>query len=147
MASDEPTESAELSQVRSYWSNMLPNSPIYTFLLKDIKFVSATHGSVKAYLEVKEVHINSKGTLHGAVSACITDCFGGLAVATTGLEKTGVSIDIHTTYVSAAKLGDTLEIESKANKVGRNLAFTSVEIRHRGGDIVATGTHTKFIKM
>ena len=146
MASDERTESAELSQVRSYWSNMLPNSPIYTFLLKDINLVSATHGSVKAHLEVKEVHINSKGTLHGSVSACITDCFGGLAVASTGLEKTGVSTDIHTTYVSAAKVGDTLEIEAKAHKVGSNLAFTSVEIRHKEGAIVATGTHTKFIK-
>ena len=147
MASDESTGSAELSQVRSYWSNMLPNSPIYTFLLKDIELVSASHGSVKAYLEVKEVHINSKGRLHGVVSTCITDSFGGLAIATTGLEKTGVSTDIHTTYVSAAKIGDTLEIEAKANKIGRSLAFTSVEIRHKGGDIVATGTHTKFIKV
>ena len=144
--SAESIESAELIHVRNYWANMLPQSPIYTFLLKDVQLISSSHGKVIAYLEVQPVHMNSKGTPHGTVSACITDCFGGLAVASTGLEKTGVSTDIHTTYVASAKVGDILEIEAKASKVGRSLAFTSVEIRHKGGAVVATGTHTKYVK-
>ncbi len=90
--------------------------------------------------------MNSKGTLHGTVSACIVDCFGGLAIASTGLEKTGVSTDIHITYVSAVKVGDVLEIEARANKVGGTMAFTTVEIRKEGGGMVAMGGHTKFIK-
>ena len=146
MGSNQPTESAELAHVRSYWANMLPQSPIYTFLLKDVQLISASNGNVLATLQVQPVHMNSKGTLHGTVSACITDCFGGLVVASTGLEKTGVSTDIHTTYVSTAKPGDTLEIEAKANKVGRSLAFTSVEIRRQDGGVVAVGTHTKYVK-
>lgn len=147
MGSHEAAESAELAHVRSFWTGMCPQSPIYTFLLKDIELVSASHGTVKAHLELQHVHINSKGTLHGAVSACITDCFGGLAIASTGLDQTGVSTDIHTTYVSSAKQGATLEIEAKAHKVGRSVAFTTVEIRHKDGAMIATGTHTKYVKV
>ena len=147
MDSNEPVDSAELAHVRSYWANMWPNSPIYTFLLKDAELISASHGKVLAKLKVQPVHMNSKGTLHGTVSACITDGFGGLAIASTGVKNTGLSTDIHTTYVSTAKVGDMVIIEAVASKVGRCLAFTNVEIRHEGGAVIATGTHTKYVKV
>ena len=74
-----------------------------------------------------------------------------MAIASTGLDKTGVSTDIHTSFVSTAKEGDWLEIEGRASKVGGTLAFTTVEIRkvfdYSGpGPVVCTGTHTKFVK-
>ncbi|KAL8795046.1 MAG: hypothetical protein Q9195_002494 [Heterodermia aff. obscurata] len=147
MDSNEPVDSAELAHVRSYWANMWPNSPIYTFLLKDVDLISASHGKVLAKLKVEPVHMNSKGTLHGTVTACITDGFGGLAIAATGAKNTGLSTDIHTTYVSTAKVGDIIIIEATASKVGRCLAFTNVEIRHEGGAVITTGTHTKYIKV
>ena len=145
----EPVDSAELAHVRSYWDNMWPNSPIYTFLLKDAKLISASHGKVLAKLKVEPVHMNSKGTLHGTVTACITDGFGGLAIAANFFINYWLSTDIHTTYVSTAKVGDVIIIEAVASRVGRSLAFTNVEIRHEGGGgaIVATGTHTKYIKV
>ena len=140
--------SAELQHVRNYWAEMKPNSPIYNFLLGQVELVSATHGQIKALLKVVPVHVNSKGTLHGVTSSCIMDWAGGLAIASTGLNSTGVSTDIHTTYVSTAKEGDTIEIEAKANKVGATLAFTMIEIRHcgDGGKVIAHGTHTKYVK-
>ena len=99
---------------------------------------------------MKPCHLNSKGTLHGTVSACLTDWAGGLAIATHGREKTGVSTDIHTTFISTAKEGDVLEIQGRANKVGGTLAFTSVEIRKAGEDgassVISTGSHTKYVK-
>jgi len=146
MATSQSNETLELQHVRNYWSNMLPSSPIYTFLLSGIDLTSASHGTVTARLPLSTTHMNSKGTLHGTVSACIVDCFGGLAVASTGLEKTGVSTDIHITYVSAAKIGDMLEIEARANKVGGTMAFTTIEIRKEGSGMVAIGGHTKFIR-
>ena len=84
------------------------------------------------------------------MSACLTDWAGGLAIATYGGEKTGVSTDIHTTFVATAKEGDVLEVEGRADKVGGTLAFTSVVIRRVGGDgarsVVSTGSHTKYVK-
>jgi acyl-coenzyme A thioesterase 13 len=79
-----------------------------------------------------------------------------MAIAATGLSKTGVSTDIHVTYVSAAREGDVLEIEAWVTRVGKTMGFTMVEIRQvavadeKGaaegkGATVATGTHTKYL--
>ena len=92
--------------------------------------------------------LNSKGGLHGSVSATIVDWAGGMAIASTGLEKTGLSTDIHVSYVGTAKEGDMLTIEGNASKVGRNMGFTTVTIFKGEGEekqVVAHGTHTKYI--
>ena len=73
---------------------------------------------------------------------------GGMAVATHGLEQTGLSVDIHVSYISTAKENDILTIEGKTTKVGQNLAFTTVSILKGEDDNlipVATGSHTKYI--
>ena len=129
---------------------MKPNSTIYRLLLNDIEFVSATKGTIIARLQIQPIHLNSKGTLHGTVSTCLTDWAGGLAIASTGLDHTGLSTDIHTTFISTAKQGDWLEVEGRAIKVGGTLAFTTVEIRKvvdgASGPVVSTGTHTKYVR-
>ncbi|MCJ1321208.1 hypothetical protein MMC15_006552 [Xylographa vitiligo] len=138
--------SAELAHVQDVWDKMRPKSAIYRVLLNDIAIVSASNGAMKARLRVLPVHLNSKGTLHGTVSACLTDWAGGLAIASTGLASTGVSTDIHTTFVSTAKEGDWLVVEGHAVKVGGTLAYTTIEIRKETGAVVATGSHTKYVK-
>lgn len=151
MANSTESPSDELLHIQNYWANMQRNSPIYNFLLSDISLTSASKGVFTAQLTVKPHHLNSKGTLHGVVSTCLTDWAGGLAIATHGREKTGVSTDIHTTFVSTAKEGDVLEVEGRADRVGGTLAFTSVEVRKVGGDggssVVSMGSHTKYVKV
>ena len=143
-------KSAELARVQSAWTVMKAGSPIYNFLLDDVEIFFVDNGIMRARLKVQPIHLNSKGTLHGTVSACLTDWAGGLAIASTGRENTGLSTDIHTTFVSAAKLGDWLEIEGRASKVGNRLAFTTIEIRKIGEDgvpdsVICSGTHTKYM--
>jgi acyl-coenzyme A thioesterase 13 len=100
----------------------------------------------EAGLEVKAIHLNSKGTLHGTVSACLIDWAGGLAIASTGIEKTGVSTDIHTTFIAPAKLGDILIVRAIANQVGATLAFTKVDIKTKLDVLICTGSHTKYVR-
>lgn len=73
-----------------------------------------------------------------------------MAIATHGLEKTGASIDIHVTYIGGARIGETIEIEATANKVGRSVAFTTIRIYKliddKPGPMVATASHTKYIQ-
>lgn len=129
---------------------MKGTSPIYDFLLADVSIVRAAKGLVIANLLLGKNHVNSRGTIHGAVSAALVDWSGGLAIATHGLEKTGASIDIHVTYIGGAQTGDTIEIEATANKVGRSVAFTTIRIyklvEGNPGPIVATASHTKYIQ-
>lgn len=137
-----------LESVQACWDRISTNSPVYTFFFTDIRIVSASHGNMTAELPVSANLLNSKGGLHGSVSATIVDWAGGMAIASTGLEKTGVSTDIHVSYVSSAKLGDTLTIEGNISKLGRNMGFTTVTIYKGEGEqrsVVAHGTHTKYI--
>ncbi|SMQ51918.1 unnamed protein product [Zymoseptoria tritici ST99CH_3D7] len=95
--------------------------------------------------------MNSGNSLHGAVSATIVDWAGGMAISTHDLRSgSGVSIDIHVTYQSGAKVGEEIEIEGIAERVGGSLGFTKVTIYKvedgKRGKIVISGTHTKFVK-
>ncbi|KXT13960.1 hypothetical protein AC579_4196 [Pseudocercospora musae] len=150
MASDngKTAEHAHIEQIMQ--SRVLKNA-IYKFLLSEVQIISASKGEVVARLLLSENHINSQGGIHGSVSATIVDWIGGMAIATWDLRNgTGVSIDIHVTYQSSAKVGEEIEIEGVAERVGGNLAFTKVGIYKvedgRRGKIVATGTHTKFVR-
>ena len=144
-------DTAVLDHVRDHWAGLKGKSPIYHFLLDKVHIFSASNGCIKAHLEVLPVHLNSKQTLHGTVSTCLIDWAGGLAIASTGLEKTGVSTDIHATYIATAKEGDLLLIESTATKVGATLAFTTVSIQKVNDDgpnsPIAGGTHTKYVAL
>ncbi|CAK7269991.1 hypothetical protein SEPCBS119000_003859 [Sporothrix epigloea] len=166
---------ATIAHVRAHWAGIEPNSPIYSLFFSGIRIVdarredigstSSSGGRILARLPVVPIHVNSKHILHGAVSAALVDWAGGMAIAAaTGRHKTGVSVDIHVSYVSAARAGDELEIEAWVQRVGRSLAYTSVEIRLRPrvarqedeavaadapvrtrGAVVAAGSHTKYV--
>jgi len=66
--------SLELEHVKGVWQRMQGNSPIYDFLLSDVEIISATKGSVTSRLVLSKNHVNSRGTIHGAVSAALVDC-------------------------------------------------------------------------
>ncbi|KAI2470229.1 thioesterase family protein [Annulohypoxylon bovei var. microspora] len=144
-------ESAIKSHLEDLTAAQLPNSAIYNFLLSDVRITSARRGSMTARLALTRSHMNSGGGIHGAASAAIVDWAGGMAIATWDLRRrTGVSVDIHVTYLSSAAVGDEIEIEAEADKVGGSLGFTRVVIRKvvggEAGPVIANGSHTKFVK-
>ncbi|KAI2609874.1 thioesterase family protein [Hypoxylon fragiforme] len=139
------------SHIEDLVATQLPNSAIYNFLLSDVRIVSATKGSVTARLALTRNHMNSGGGIHGAVSAALVDWAGGMAIATWDLRRrTGVSADIHVSYLSSAAEGDEIEVTACADKVGGSLAFTRIVIAKVvdgvAGPVVANGSHTKFVR-
>lgn len=150
MASDS-TKSAEHAHIEHLVQTKLPGSPIYAFLLGSVTITAASKGYCVARLPLTENHMNSAKSLHGSVSATIIDWMGGMAIATHDLRSgTGVSVDIHVTYQSGAKIGEEIEIEGIAERVGGNLAYTKINIykveNGSRGKIIVSGTHTKFVK-
>lgn len=152
------SDADRLAHVRAHWAGIEPKSPIYGLFFGQIRLVSARNGRVLARLPIAPIHVNSKQILHGAVSGALVDWAGGMAIASTGRANTGVSVDIHISYVGAARAGDELEIEAWVQRAGRTLAYTSVEIRKRltdsetadetlptAGAVVASGSHTKYL--
>ena len=101
-----------------------------------------------ALLTLLPHHLNSAGALHGSVSATIVDWAGGMAIASLGREKTGLSTDMHISFLSAAREGEVIWIKAEAKKLGATLGFTAVEIRKRdeNGEVLISGLHTKYVK-
>ncbi|CAN8104884.1 unnamed protein product [Discula destructiva] len=146
-------EISVLAHVSRIWKHKITASQPYALLIPTITITSADgDGRVTGELVLEPTHVNSLGGIHGTTSAAIIDFIAGMAiVAKSRGDKTGVSTDIHVSYVSSAQVGDTVEVECWLNKLGRNMAFTSVEIRKKGGDgkggkkVLITGTHTKYV--
>ncbi|KAK3403266.1 HotDog domain-containing protein [Sordaria brevicollis] len=160
-----------LAHVQSVWDSIRPNSAIYNLLLSDIILVAAVSiptGRILAHLTLQPIHLNSKRILHGAVSGTLCDWAGGMAIAASIAgdpdvardeegkivnKSTGVSTDMHLSYCSTAKEGDTLEIEAWVSRRGRKLGYTGFEIRKRvegwergeRGEVVVVGSHTKYL--
>jgi len=84
--------------------------------------------------------------MHGGFSAYLVDSVTTAALMTNEGGLPGVSVDMHMTYMKAAKLGELIEIEAKTVKKGRTLAFLECEIRNaETGAVLVKGNHTKFI--
>lgn len=157
MADATPTNAAPgdevsvLDHVSRVWSHKITASQPYSLLIPTMRIISASsEGRVTGDMVLEEKHVNSLGGIHGTTSAAIIDFSAGMAiVAKSGGEKTGVSTDIHISYVSSARVGDTVEVECWVHKLGRSVAFTTCEIRkvEDGGKrkVLVTGSHTKFV--
>lgn len=123
-------------------------SPIYGTILPTLQIHSVTPGVVTSQLTLDDIHINSKGSLHGAVSATIVDLTTGLAISSHDLREataTGASVDMHLSYLGTAKKGETVEVVSTAEKVGGSVAFVTVRIAV-GDRLVTLAQHTKYVR-
>lgn len=92
-------------------------SPIYTFLLSSPTFSHTilpsphtTRGTSLSSIILSDVHLNSKGSIHGSVSATFVDWASGNALSTMG-RGSGVSLDMHTTFLSTCKGGEKVLIK------------------------------------
>lgn len=139
------------AHVQSVLDSLKERSFIYGTILSTIQLTSVTKGAAITRLTLDDTHVNSKGGLHGAVSATIVDFTTGLAIASWDLrETTGASVDMHLTYVGTAGKGDLVEITSVAEKVGGNMAFVTVKIEKLVSETerkpVTLAQHTKFVR-
>ncbi|KAL9104747.1 MAG: hypothetical protein Q9163_000359 [Psora crenata] len=89
---------------------------------------------------------NRLGTVHGGTIASMVDLAGSLAVASNGLFATGVSTDLGVTFLNpGGRVGDTLRAEATCDKFGKTLAYTSIRFMNGTNELVARGSHTKYI--
>lgn len=118
-------------------------------------------------LPIQTEHTNRLGILHGGTIASMVDLGGSLALASRGLSSTGVSTDLNVTYLgSGGKVGELIRGEAVCDKrmstseglcqstpwlndirtlVGKTLAFTSIKFINKDDEIVARGSHTKYV--
>ena len=93
--------------------------------------------------KVEEEQVNGFGTLHGGFTAYVLDYSTSVALMAMG-SKPGVSIDLNVSYLSAAKIGDIVTVETECRKLGKTLAFLEADFKVND-KLIATGKHTKFV--
>ncbi|CAG8580141.1 6572_t:CDS:2 [Cetraspora pellucida] len=107
---------------------------------------NATDGKISAEMLIQAHHLNRLESLHGGVIASLVDVCGSLAIASKGMHHTGVSTDLNVSYVGSAENGDILLMNAECVKLGKTLAFTTVEMHNKdNGKLIAQGRHTKFV--
>ncbi|CDO55696.1 conserved hypothetical protein. Putative acyl-CoA thio-esterase [Geotrichum candidum] len=133
--------------VRNVWSSFLKTSGLEPTLLNHLEIVRAKPGLVHLKLPIEQKHTNRLQILHGGTIASIVDLGGSLAVASRGLHSTGVSTDLNVTYMSSGgKVGNDISITCKCERLGRTLAFTTIEFYDTKHEkLFARGSHTKYI--
>ncbi|RPA97833.1 Thioesterase/thiol ester dehydrase-isomerase [Choiromyces venosus 120613-1] len=139
---------AAMSFVNSVWSSFHASSGLEPTLLSTLKLINVEPGKVEFELLIEKMHTNRLGTLHGGTIASMVDLGGSLAVASKGLFSTGVSTDLNVTYLtSGGKVGHVVRGEATCDKFGKTLAYTTVLFHNKDNQLVARGSHTKYVKI
>ncbi|KAJ5480921.1 esterase [Penicillium diatomitis] len=140
--------------VKTVWESFRATSGLEPRLLNNLKVTAARPGTVNFELEIQKEHTNRLSILHGGTIASMVDLGGSLAVASRGLYATGVSTDLNVTYLnSGGRVGDkimaklTFMKEVTCDKFGKTLAYTNIKFTNAKGEVVARGSHTKYVSI
>ncbi|KAM3480553.1 hypothetical protein MY5147_001160 [Beauveria neobassiana] len=102
------------------------------------RVTSAAKGKIDFELDIHKDHTNRLRTIHGGTLAAIVDLGGSLAVSSHGRWKTGVSTDINISYLNpGGNPGDLLKGVAVCDKIGKTLAYTTVQFFNSKGQFVA----------
>lgn len=111
-------------------------------------FRVVSHGDGKAVCEVDVTPAvqNVSGNLHGGAIATLVDHVGTWAIVSADRQgRPGVTTDLNVSYLAPAPAGATVVAQAAVLKVGKTLAFVTVDVRRKDdGVLVAQGRMTKF---
>ena len=116
--------------------------------IKDIEFLELENGVCKGAIKVTPSATNGFGTLHGGFIATLVSNCTTFAILTKNLEAEQSTANLHINYLSASKPGDTVLVDAKIDKIGRQMAFTSCTLSdaNKPEKILATATHSKVLQ-
>ena len=109
------------------------------------RLLEAAEGRARVELDVGPHLVNVNGTLHGGAIATFIDHAGTLAIKSADRQgRPGVSTDLNVTFFLPAPGGVTVVAEAQVLKIGKTLAFVTVDVKLPDGRLVAQGRMTKF---
>ncbi|KAL2149271.1 hypothetical protein VTH82DRAFT_8619 [Thermothelomyces myriococcoides] len=147
MAAKAGAKLSPLRFVRTVMNSFMADSGLEPRLLgKHFRVTNASEGTVDFELNIAKEHTNRLKIIHGGTIASLVDLGGSLAVASKGYYATGVSTDLNVTYLSGGgKVDDKLRGKAVCDRIGKTLAYTTVTFWDKNQNLVARGSHTKFV--
>jgi uncharacterized protein (TIGR00369 family) len=117
------------------------SSPAWAWL--GIKEVDLGEGTAVVEMTPTEDMANHAGFVHGGMISALADSAMGRSIRTI---KPGVaramSFDLKLTFISAAKVGETLRATGRVVHAGRRTAVTECRVEGPGQKLVATASGT-----
>ncbi|MBX6763913.1 MAG: PaaI family thioesterase [Rubrobacteraceae bacterium] len=104
------------------------------------KVESVEPGRSVIYLDVKDIHLNGNGTLHGGVYSALMDNAMGLAVSALAGFRTA-TIALNVSFLGAVREG-RITCRCEVVHRSRRLATAEAKVYDGGGELVALGTGT-----
>jgi len=108
---------------------------------------------IKVSYSVRAEMCNPAKILHGGVVSLMLDDVIGMGNFVAGSEYLMTSINLNVDFLSAAQIGDTLEVTAKLIRSGSNLNHWEAVIRKESGKVVAKAssnlikTHVKMSEL
>jgi acyl-CoA thioesterase len=99
-----------------------------------IELIEVSEGRAKAKMEIKDHHLNSIGTVHGAALFALADLI--FAVASNSHGNIAMAINANITYLKAAKKG-VLFAEGIEMSLNPKLATYTIHITDEKNDLIA----------
>jgi acyl-coenzyme A thioesterase 13 len=115
--------------------------------LARMELIEMSGGRARVRLPVDDSVVNMARTLHGGAIATLVDIVGTMAIMSADRNgRPGVTTDLNTSYLSAIPEGDAAIADATALKVGRTMAFVTVDLRReKDGVLAAQGRMTKHL--
>jgi acyl-CoA thioesterase len=100
-----------------------------------IELLASSTGEARARMEIKDHHLNSMGTVHGAALFALADAV--FAVASNSHGNIAMAINAHISFMQAAREG-VLIATGREISLGPKLASYKIDITAEQGALIAT---------
>ncbi|XP_047317044.1 acyl-coenzyme A thioesterase 13-like [Impatiens glandulifera] len=124
----------------------MPPKFIQPLIMQGLHLDLVEVGRIVCSMKVPSRLLNTENFLHGGATATLVDLVGSAVIYTVGKSYTGVSVELSVSYLDSAYVGEEIEIEAKALRVGKAIAVVTVEFRKKqSGKIIAQGRLNNFL--
>ena len=103
----------------------------------NMHLVAANDEVVAVQILAREEMGNPMGLLHGGLMAGIMDEIIGLRVASLNLPDYYITVNLHTDFLMAIPIGETLTAQAQIVRKGRTMVFVEAQILNSLGELCA----------
>lgn len=118
----------------------IPNDEMGAVSALGIEKASVGEGSFSLIMEVKDIHMNMQGTVHGGILYTLCDQASSAYIAYKKRKGVGMDGSIH--YYRPAFKGDILTATAYERKSGKKIGVYFVELKNQDNKLLADSTFT-----
>ncbi|XP_064486800.1 acyl-coenzyme A thioesterase 13-like [Ornithodoros turicata] len=137
-----------MEHARYFMTNVLYKVRCLQPFIHKVQIASFDKNKATYELQIEKHHCNLSGTLHGGMASTLLDILTACtALSVVGVkDKRALSVEMKIRFLSPARMGETILLETKVLRTGKTLMFTEMDIVEKlSRKLVAQGTHIMYL--